>query len=118
VRAEITMTHVAERETRIGGTVVIAPCVEVVLYLGRTNDAGLLDFYHHSRELLGGRLTHYQAEGMKGFRKLNERGEAMVPTWFTNPRKGKNDYYMLMAQDDPNERASASREVYFRPIRL
>jgi NmrA-like family len=98
-----------ERGLKAALTGAGAPCVEVVLYLGRTNDAGLLDFYHRSRELLGGRLTHYQAEGMKGFRKLNERGEAMVPTWFTNPRKGKNDYYMLMAQDDPNEMASASR---------
>src|ERR1700753_380554 len=117
-KEEMTMAKIADLETRVGDVVVIAPCVEIVLYLGRTNDAALLDFYHRSRELLGGGLTHYQAEGMNAFRKLNPRGEAMVPTWFTNPRKGKEYYYMFMAQDDPDERTSASRlhlNIYRKP---
>jgi hypothetical protein len=97
---------------------VIVPCLSFVLYLDLTDDAGLLDYYHRCRAALGDRITHYQAESMKGFARLNARGEAMVPTWFTQPRKGKVDYYMEMSEGDANEGVTASRielSIYRRP---
>jgi hypothetical protein len=81
----------------------------LVIFLVQTEDAGLLDFYHRSREAQGDRITHDQAESMKGFASLNARGSAMVPTWFTQPRPGKMNYYMTMSDGDPDEGVSASR---------
>jgi hypothetical protein len=102
----------------VGEATVVTPCAGFVLFLDLTDDAGLLDFYGRAREALGDRLTHYQAESMKGFSRLNARGNAMVPTWFTQPRKGKADYYMQMSEGDPDEGVAASRvelSVYRRP---
>ena len=108
----------AQFETRLNDVVVVAPCLEVVLLLDTTSDHGVLDFYQRSRELLGERITHYQAGSMKGFSKLTQRAESMVPTWFTAPAKGKIDYYMALAEQDPNLQTTASTihlNVFRRP---
>lgn len=89
-------------------TPVVVPCMSFVVFLELTDDAGILDFYTRSREALGDRLTHYQAETMSRFAKLNARGDAMVPTWFTHPRKGKDSYQMFMAEGDPSSLTTAS----------
>ncbi|HVT16009.1 MAG TPA: hypothetical protein VHQ90_07500 [Thermoanaerobaculia bacterium] len=55
---------------------------------------------------------------MNGFSKLNARGNAMVPTWFTQPRKGKLDYYMYMADGDPNQEITGTQvelNIFRRP---
>lgn len=103
---------------RVDGTIVLVPCVSFVVFLNETDDAGLLDFYHRCREALGDRITHYQAASMKAFSRLDARGNAMVPTWFSQPRRGKVDYYMTMSEGDPNEEVGASRielDVFRRP---
>lgn len=84
----------------------VVPCLEFVLYLDVTDDQLLLDFYERCRSTLGERLTHFQAENMKGFLKLNARGEALVPGWFTQPRVGKVDYYTYFGGGDLNEETS------------
>jgi hypothetical protein len=92
-----------------GNVCLVVPCIEFVLFLDTTNDDWILDFYQRARAALGDRLTHYQAESMKGFKRLSERAEAMVPTWFTKPRQTKDVYTMVMSQDDPNENVTAHR---------
>ncbi len=97
---------------------IVAPCIEIVLLLDTTSDRGVLDFYQRSREVLGERITHYQAGNMKGFGKLTRRAETMVPTWFTHPSKGVPSYFMSMSQGDPDQQATASRihmDVFRRP---
>jgi len=104
---------------KVGETTVIVPCLTFVLYLDLTDNAGVMDFYARCREALGDRLTHYQAESMKGFAKLNARANAMVPTWFAEPRKGKLNYFMQMAEGDPNEETSACQlelQIYPRAV--
>ena len=60
---------------KTGETVsIVVPCLEFVLFLDTTDDAGILDFYNRARSALGSRITYYQAESMTGFKKLNERG--------------------------------------------
>ena len=75
----------------------------------QAGDAGLRDFYHRSREALGERITHYQAESMKRFAPVNARSNAMVPTWLAQPLRGKTNYYMIMSDGDPDEAVTASR---------
>ena len=104
---------------KAGETVsIVVPCLEFVLFLDTTDDAGILDFYNRARSALGSRITYYQAESMTGFKKLNERGESMVPTWFTKPRAGKLTYYITLSESDPNESVSASMielSIFRRP---
>ena len=94
---------------KVGEATVIVPCMSFVLFLDLTEDRSMLDFYSRCRDALGDRLTHYQAEGMNGYSKLNPRANAMVPTWLTQPRKGKVDYYMSMAAGDPDKGSTASQ---------
>ena len=109
-------------ESKVNDTVVVAPCVQVVLYLDLSTEAGVLDFYQRSREALGGRLTHYQANAMRGLSKITPRAESMVPTWFTTPSKTRDQqYYMSMSEGDPDKMASPSKlylNVYRRPPEL
>ena len=108
----------SEFHVRVGDILIIVPCLEFVLYLDITEDTGVLDFYHRTREALGDRITYYQAESMKGYSRLTARGESMVPTWFTKPRIGKVDYYMSLSDGDPNAAVSASTielSIFRRP---
>jgi hypothetical protein len=104
----MTILDAEKFQTKVNDVLVIAPCIEIVLLLDTTIDEGLIDFYQRAREVLGERITHYQAESMKGFSKLTARAETMVPTWFTNPRKGKLDYHIVFGQGDLNQQATAS----------
>ena len=102
----------------LNGTAVIVPCVSFVAFFDLTDDSEILDFYERCREALGERLTHYQAESMKGCSPLNARADAMVRTWFKQPRPGKLNYFMQMDGGDPDQGVSASRlelHVYRRP---
>ena len=97
---------------------IVVPCLEFVLFSDTTDDAGILDFYNRAREALGSPITHYQAESMNGFKRLNARGESMVPTWFTKPREGKPNYYITLCENDPDESVTASRielSIFRRP---
>lgn len=103
---------------KVGDVLVVVPCLEFVLFLDMTDDAGILDFYQRGRAALASRITHYQAESMNGFTRLTARGEAMVPTWFTKPREGKPTYYIAFSDGDPDERATASTlelSIFRRP---
>jgi hypothetical protein len=92
--------------TRLDDKLAVTPCLEFVLYLDVTDDQAMLDFYERCRSALGGQLTHFQAEGMRGYAKLNTRGNSLVPTWFKQPRPGKIDYHMSFAGCDLNEETS------------
>jgi hypothetical protein len=99
---------------------VLVPCVEVVVFFDSTDDDAILRFYQSCREVLGGDLTHYQAESMKTFAKLNSRANSMVPTWFTRPRPGKLDYYMFLSSVDLNEETTPTTvelSVFRRPAK-
>ena len=98
----------------VDGTVVLMPCMTFVLFLHVTDDAGLHDFYRRCREALGDRITHYQADYMKTFRRLSDQGnakiDAKVDSWFTVPPKKPNAYYYLrMSDGDPDQNAPASQ---------
>jgi hypothetical protein len=93
----------------VDGRVVLVPCVAFVIFPYQAGDAGLLDFYQRSREALGERITHYQAESMKRFAPVNARSNAMVPTWLAQPLRGKTSYYMILSDGDPDEAVTASR---------
>jgi hypothetical protein len=82
---------------RVDGTVVLVPCMSFVLLLDQTDDAGIVDFYDRCCDALGGLLTHYQAEGMNGFRKLNAQGNAKVRAWFGGSSRTKPAYYIQMS---------------------
>ena len=104
---------------KAGEVSIVVPCLEFVLFLDRTDDAGILDFYQRARAALGSSITHYLAESMKGYKRLDARGESMVPTWFTRPREGKLAYYMTMADNDPNKIVTASTieiSIFRRPV--
>lgn len=103
---------------KVGDTTVIVPCMTFVMFLELTDDKTLSDFYSRCREALGDRITHYEAESMNGFSKLSARANAMVPTWLTQPRKGKLIYYMYMADGDPNHEITGAQvelAIFRRP---
>ncbi len=105
-------------ETKLNDTVIVAPCVEIVLLLDTTSDLGVLDFYHRSREVLKERITHYQTGNTKGFSKLTPRAETLFPTWFSTPGKGERDYYMVLSHGDKDQQATASTihlSIFRRP---
>jgi hypothetical protein len=106
---------------KVADTVVLVPCMSFVLYLDLTDDGGLIDFYERSREALGERFTHYQAEDMKGFRKIGAQLDTRVRGWFDSSKRGKPSYYLQMSDGDPNEAVSATNfqfNVFRRPWEL
>lgn len=67
------------------GDVVIAPCLAFTIWLDRTDQPVLLDFYERVMETVGPLFTHYRAEHMKRPAKITPRALTMLPVWFKKP---------------------------------
>jgi hypothetical protein len=103
---------------KVEDKLVLVPCISFVVFLNLTDDAGILDFYDRCRAALGERLTHYQAESMKQFRKLDARGNGKMHEWFEQPKPAKRDYYIRFSGGDPNDEVTPALlefDIFRRP---
>jgi len=102
-----------EFRLEIDGFHAIEPCFEFVLYLETSRDDGLLEFYERARAALGPLITHYQTDGMRRPRKLDERADTIVPTWVKRPRPGKIYWIDFSGCGDDEGVTPASLELSF-----
>jgi len=77
---------------RVDEATLIVPCVSFVLCLDKTDRTNLQEFHDRGLEALGGAVTHYRAEQMKGRAPITARTRRMLQTWIDKPTAGKQYY--------------------------
>ncbi|MFL5349749.1 MAG: type VI immunity family protein [Hyalangium sp.] len=96
-------------EAQEEGVTLLAPCVSLTLYLESVDEEGLLDFHQQATAVLGNRLTHYDTGSGKP-RKLDARGQSIVPSW-----KGKMNkpFAGLYVDFSGSPRGASAAELMF-----
>ena len=97
----------SEFQLEIRRHLLLAPCLEFVVYLDTPLDEKILEFLERSLSALGPRITTYVAETMKRPAPFDEKAKMLVPTWVKRPRLGKS-YYALFSGASPSGGTAAA----------
>ena len=100
---------------RVEQTAAIVPCVGFVLCLDRMDPAGVQEFHDRGLEALGGAVTHYRAEQMKGRAPITGRTRKMLQTWLAKPTAGKQYYLEYYGCADEKGVTGAGLSIHLTP---
>jgi hypothetical protein len=93
----------------------VMPCVEFTLFLDMTDSDGIMEFYHRSLDVLGGLITHYQAENMKARTEITGNAFTLLPTWIKRPNYYRNYYLAFFGCKRGVSAAEIVLHLWFRP---
>ena len=97
----------SDLQLEIRGRLLLAPCLEFVVYLDTPLDENILEFLERSLSVLGPRITTYVAETMKRPAPVDDKAKTLVPTWVKRPRLRKS-YYALFSGASPSGGTAAA----------
>jgi hypothetical protein len=100
---------------RVDQTTAIVPCLSVVLCLDKTEPTGLQEFHDRGLEALGGAVSHYRAEQMKGRAAITRRSRSMLQTWLARPTAGKQYYLEYFGCADEHGVTGAGLSIDLTP---